>query len=344
VSFTSGSFPKHMQLFLALLITITVLRVSAAGQGNETTTSTPRLPLATAARPANVPAGYVITPFGYFHSSCVQVLKAGERMLADHRVQRADGSIEASIASCVYPHFTPTGTSVSLTAPQTGNTSRSSTAESPEVNGWVENTNVTTGSPSSSYGALVARWTVPPRPRGEDGQVLFFFPGLEDINDQQTSILQPVLGLYGSQWTIASWNCCLSGIVVSSPAVNVEPGDRIYGSMTNTCPTGTLSCATWNVLSLDLSTGQSTVLADTPSDGQVFNWAFGGVLEAYYVVRCDDYPPDRSLTFDDVTLFDQNLRLVHDPRWSSGAGAGSGISPQCGYGVSAEARRVNLRF
>jgi hypothetical protein len=335
MSFTSGRF---IRLFLALLAISAVLSVSSAGQGNETV-SPSQLPLAGAARPASVPAGYVITPFGYFHSSCVEVLKAGEHMLPDHRLQHADGSIEASAASCSYTHFTPTGTPMNSAASQTGKTS---TAESPEVNGWVENSNVTTGSPSSSYGALVARWTVPPHPLAEDGQVLFFFPGLEDINDPQTSILQPVLGLYGGQWTIASWNCCLSGIVVSSPAVNVQPGDRIYGSMTNTCGTGTLSCATWNVLSVDLTSGQSTVLADTPSDGQVFNWAFGGVLEAYYVVRCDDYPPDRTLTFDDVTLFDQNLRHVHDPAWSSGAG--SGILPACHYGVTAESRRVNLHF
>jgi hypothetical protein len=338
MSFPSGRYVKHMQIFRALLVTIAVLSVSADGQGNETA-STPPLPLAGTARPANVPAGYVITPFGYFHSSCVEVLRAGEHLLPDHRIQHADGSIEASAATCAYPHFTPTGRLVNLSAPRTNKTS---TEESPEVNGWVENTNVTTGSPSSSYGALVARWTVPPHPLAADGQVLFFFPGLEDINDPQTSILQPVLGLYGGQWTIASWNCCLSGIVVSSPAVNVQPSDRIYGSMTNTCATGTLSCASWNVLSLDLSTGQSTVLADTPSEGQVFNWAFGGVLEAYYVVRCDDYPPDRSITFEDVMLFDQNLRRVHDPAWSSGAS--SGISPQCGYGVSAESRRVTLHF
>src|SRR6202041_1981731 len=110
--------------------------------------------------------------------------------LPDHRIQRADGSIEASAATCAYSHFTPTGTPVNATASQTRKTN---TITSPGVDGWVENSNVTTGSPSSSYGALVARWTVPPPPLAEDGQVLFFFPGLEDINETQ-SILQPVLG------------------------------------------------------------------------------------------------------------------------------------------------------
>ena len=55
------------------------------------------------------------------------------------------------------------------------------------------------------------------------------------------------------------------------------------------------------------STGGSTTLGGTPSNGQVFNWAFGGVLEAYYVNSCDDYPSDRQHTFEQVTVFNQNL-------------------------------------
>ena len=34
-------------------------------------------------RPAGVPDGYVITPFGYFHPSCVRQLTEGETLLAD---------------------------------------------------------------------------------------------------------------------------------------------------------------------------------------------------------------------------------------------------------------------
>src|ERR1035441_2122355 len=50
------------------------------------------LPVAGQNRPATVPEGYVITPFGYFHPSCVQSLAKGERLLADGRVQHADGT------------------------------------------------------------------------------------------------------------------------------------------------------------------------------------------------------------------------------------------------------------
>lgn len=97
---------------------------------------------------------------------------------------------------------------------------------------------------------------------------LIFFPGFEDINNTE-SILQPVLGWYQGQWTVASWNCCLNGIATSSPAVDVSAADEIYGSITSTCPAGTLCCAAWNVLTLDMPTGESTTLSDTPSEGQI---------------------------------------------------------------------------
>ena len=112
--------------------------------------------------------------------------------------------------------------------------------------------------------------------------------------------------------------------------------------MTNTCGPGALSCATWNVLSLDISTGQSTILANTPSDGQVFNWAFGGVLEPYFINSCDDYPPDRRIRFEGIALFDQNLRRIHDPRWTTTFD--STDTPHCNYGSKARRDEVTLDY
>jgi len=289
-----------------------------------------------------VPDGYVVTPFGYFHSSCVQSLAEGEKLLANGRVQHANGTVAGNAAVCKYPHYTRDGKLVNSAANIGGaRTNGSASTTSPEVNGWLENANVATGSPAVSYGALNARWTVPSQPLANDGQVLFFFPGLEDIDFTQ-SILQPVLTWYQGQWFLASWNCCLSGIVVSSPPVNVSPGDEIYGSITSTCAPGTLTCATWNVLTLDMSTGQSTTLGDTPSNGQIFNWAFGGVLEPYSVISCDDFPADGELRFEKVEVFDQNLRRVHNPKW--GDSFNSTETPQCNYGVKSNPHKIALSY
>ena len=291
-------------------------------------------------RPANVPDGYVITPVGYFHPSCVQSLAKGERQLADGRVQHSDGSIEEKVAVCSYPHYmyrrTPNnagGANIS--------TENTEAKTSPEISGYVESANLYSGSATKSYGALIATWTVPPKPSTNDGQVLFFFTGFEYYNDVQ-SILQPVLQWYQGQWTLASWNCCLNGIVTNSPYVNVTSDDQIYGSITSSCPAGTLSCATWNVLTLDLSTGQSTTLSDTPSAGQIFNWAFGAVLEADNITTCDEYPSDRRVKFENIRLFDQDLHPIFDPKWD--VAVDSNGTPQCDYGVKLTRRTVTLEY
>ena len=60
-------------------------------------------------RPSVVPADYVITPFGYFHPSCVRGLGDGETLLSDGRVQHANGAVDASAPVCAYPRYTSRG-------------------------------------------------------------------------------------------------------------------------------------------------------------------------------------------------------------------------------------------
>lgn len=326
----------------AILFTTATFACHTLAAEAQSSNSGHSMPAAGPNRPASVPDGYVVTPFGYFHASCVQSLAKGERILPDRRIEHADGSVGESAAVCTYAHYTASGKLVrsnSASASQVAaNTTNSST--SPEINGWIESASITTNA-GTSYGSLNARWTVPPPPKSDDGQLLYFFPGLEDINNTE-SILQPVLTWYEGQWYLQSWNCCLSGIATSSPPVDVSPGDRIYGSVTSICGPGTPSCATWNVLSLDMTTGESTELADTPSDGQVFNWAFGGVLEPYYVISCDDFPPDKEMSFDQVTVFNEGLRPVHDAKWATGVNTTD--TPQCDFGVNGDPKKVTMSY
>jgi hypothetical protein len=331
---------------LVTLATLLLLALQPARAQTETSLQN-TAPIAGRGRPATVPDGYVITPAGYFHASCVRSLAKGERLMPDGRVQHNDGTVDQEAAICAYPHYSPAGNQIaSSTSNKSAKAATNTMAKTaPEINGYLVNVNAMTGSATTSYGALIARWTVPPQPTANDGQVLFFFPGFEDA-DAVDSILQPVLGWYANpgQWSITSWNCCLNGIVTNSPAVNVSPGDRIYGSITSTCVAGTLSCATWNVLTLDLSTGDSTILSDTPSDGQIFNWAFGGVLEVDNIVSCDDFPSNEHLRFDKITVFDQDLRPVRRIGWTEYVD--TPVTPQCAYAVLVEdhSHTVTLRY
>src|SRR5271155_1022112 len=287
-------------------------------------------------RPPGVPEEYVITPSGYFHPSCVRELSKGEILLSDGRfVQHADGSVE-NIPACSYSHYTAGGEMI------TGGTLES---VPPTIShSWIEYGDTTT---TTAYGDLTAIWPVPPTPTSNDGQTVFFFPGLEDYNDV-VSIIQPVLGWnafsnFSNEWSIASWNCCPGGNEYYSTPLAVNVGDTILGSINSTCSAGNESCSKWNVTTEDDTTGKSTILSGTSSEGQTFNWAFGGALEVYNIVQCNDYPPGGELTFSDIGLYNYNFVQITNPGWTY-VDSASGLTPQCSYGGQTTSTSVTLDF
>jgi hypothetical protein len=192
---------------------------------------------------------------------------------------------------------------------------------------------------TSYFGELRANWLVPPAPTSHDGQTIFFFPGLEDDDSNDTTILQPVLGwnatpAYKNVWSLASWNCCVDGTVQHSPFIPTATGDNIFGDTFIACKPGSKQCGEYSVNTVDSTTGASTELKDTSSFGLTFNWAFAGALEVYNVSKCSDYPSNSSgsTQFFYLGLFDEDLHPVTQhwvdwKRWH-------GLTPQCNYGIS----------
>jgi len=318
---------------LAVLAVLIMFSASLSGQGTAPAFASD-VAIAGPDRPPEVPEGYVITPFGYFHLSCVFRIEEGETLLADGRVQHADGTVETNVPVCSYPHYTPTGLLVTRNP-----VSETSGTNVPIIDGWLEYVSATT---STSYGEITATWTVPPQPTIDNGQTLFFFPGLEDSNDV-LSIVQPVLQWYApGPWAVASWNCCMQGIVWESHPVKVSPGDTILGTIVSTCKAGLDYCANWNVISEDETTGKKTTLRKTPAKEQVWDWGFGAVLEVYGVRQCSDFPANGSVVFT-VQLYDQNRNVISNPGWS-GTPAGVGTSPNCNYGLNVTATQETLEY
>jgi hypothetical protein len=283
--------------------------------------------------PAGVPEGYVITPSGYFHPSCVKQVAEGDIVDAQSRVIRhADGNVE-DMQACEYPHYNAKGEIIDFSGVQ---------VNPPSItHSWIEEASVVG---SSAYGELNGTWTVPAAPPSNDGQTVYFFTGFEEDPSPATfSILQPVLGWWGGAWSIASWNCCIKGTTYNSTPVVVKAGETIYGTMKNTCAAGKPACATWNVTTTDKTSGKSTTLANTAADGQQFNWAFSGVLEVYSIVKCGDYPPGGGLKISNVQLYDDNFKIVSSPDWSIDFEDPTG-SPQCSYGVTPAATSVVLDY
>lgn len=320
---------------LAALAVLALLFIFSASLSAQETASAfaSNLAIAGPDRPSAVPAGYLITPFGYFHPSCVFGIEEGEKLLADGRVKHVDGSVEPNAPACGYPHYSRTG----LLVPADARAARR--AHVPAINGWLEYVSTTT---SRSYGEITATWIVPPQPVNQDYQTLFFFPGLEDINDQ-VSILQPVLQwYYPGPWEVSSWNCCMQGTVWYSHPVKVNPGDTILGTIASMCKKGLDYCANWKVITQDQTIGKKTTLLKTPAAGQIWNWAFGAVAEIYGVKQCSDFPASGSTTFT-VQLYDQNRVLISDPGWI-GTPAAAGTTPDCNYGLNVTATQETLEY
>ncbi len=294
-------------------------------------------------RPANVPSDYVISPFGYFHPSCVRTAKDGETVLPDGRIRFEDGTEEASALSCAFPRYNPSGELVSegVADPNPLEISWS----------WIEAGQVAT---STTFDAVMATWTVPITPTTNDGQTLFFFPSLSHHHGNPPSeepIIQPVLGWNDGQigaglWNIASWNCCPSGMTWSSTPVTVNPGDQIQGAVISACGSPVIqSCSKWNITTKDVTTGTSTILKVVYPSLYQFPWAQSGVLEVYAIQQCSDYPPDGSITFTNVSLFDNFFRHIAQPGWSPELWVAQGrTDPWCNYGVTTTDSTVTLTY
>jgi hypothetical protein len=297
---TGKAWIKSLLRGLALLASLQI----AATQAD---VGHPALTAASAQRPANVPADYLVTPFGYFHPSCVQEIGPKETLLAHGRILTAAGGSRAG-ARCLHARYNMRGQAIGPHDRQAAALPEAVSTQD-AVNGWVEDTELVT---SSAYGGINASWTVPAAPDSSDGQVVYFFPGLQDHNNVQ-SILQPVLGwnaFNDNAWTIASWNCCQDGAVNYSTPQTVNSGDQIVGTVQNNCAAGTATCASWNINTADVTLNLASALNGTSNYGQTFNWAFGGVLEVYGVNGCQDYPRDGAISFSNIQLFDVNKKQI----------------------------------
>ena len=289
-------------------------------------------------RPASVPSDYVITPFGYFHPSCVRQVSEGQTVLGDGRIRFKDGSEETAAPFCGFPRYTAKGELIA----------EGSKFGPPEIgHSWIEAGQV---SDSNPYDAVMATWPVPQTPTTNDGQTLYFFPGLMHTPSDPELIIQPVLGWNDGQdagpWNIASWNCCPSGMAWYSTPVTVNVGDQLSGLVMNACGSPILqSCSKWNITTTDVTTqGTTTLNVDYPSL-MTFEWAVSGALEVYSIYQCSDYPPDGSITFSNAALYDNYFRRIQDPGWSAEYWVTQGqTDPWCDYNATITNTTATLSY
>jgi len=145
---------------------------------------------------------------------------------------------------------------------------------------------------SDNIAQLYNYWYVP-APPAESGALVFMFNGIEPSGSSW--IMQPVLqwgnngNFGGDYYTFASWLVGpeSSGVAWYSTPNVVSPGDYLFGNSAQDGVTG--STLYYYIAAADLTVHEQSVLNFT-STGYHWVWAFAGVLEAYYVTSCSQYP------------------------------------------------------
>ncbi|MDM7556355.1 hypothetical protein [Xanthomonas fragariae] len=297
------------------------------------------------ARPAGVPADYVITPFGYFSPSCVQQIHDGDHITQDGGIQRVTGWLEQR-KICNQDNFTRDGVRVK----PDGRTLQGNLARSSERNSLAQNHKVSPPTISQSWlafgsyitssqiGRIVASWQVPPNPRVRSKQTIYYFPGM-----QGETILQPVLGYRAESntWDLSSWNCCEDGTVWTSDYIPAKSGDQIVGDTYSTCAPG-VACNRWNIDTKNITSGRSVRLTSVPYGDP--SLIVGGALEVYAVSSCNELPDGGMLTFSNIAVYDQNMGRVTSPPWEQHGPDHSGLTPQCNYDVHTTDTSVTVLY
>lgn len=280
-------------------------------------------------RPSLVPRNYVPTPNGWFHPDCVIEVSEDDTVNDDGTI--SNQSLGARrVQTCNTPRFDREGKVVVEGA----------LAPPPTVDGWVASASTTSLGPIRY---VHAQWTVPPAPKTRTGQVVYYFPGLESSTNVK-SILQPVLGWNQggiAGWTLASWNCCVSGTTQHTAFIKVT-GSVVSGDIGgNNCNSAGV-CNNWQIVSYDHGSQRSVTL-NTTAFGVALNWIFGAAFEAYGVTSCNQYPGTSSLFSGFYINKAPSGAHVATPAWSPWVG--SGLSPACGYSVSQSAAHdVTIRY
>ncbi len=204
---------------------------SAPPGSSQGTTGTQTEALAAATANANVthdpspPKGYVFTPGGYVHNSCVHAVANNARI--DHAGHvYENGVLTATYGQCPYPRIElsdRSGADGEASAPIPN-----APIPSDGPHSWL----FTHQSPPAGqfWTGLYSEQTVPEPPKSE-GQTIFYWNGLE-ANDKSW-LGQPVLQWGPSQgpgggnyWAIASW-VILNGQAIYTNLVTVNSGDSI---------------------------------------------------------------------------------------------------------------------
>jgi hypothetical protein len=275
--------------------------------------------------------GWVQIPGELIRPDCVHEIPNGAKVETSGGQITGDITVEGTLVA----HYDACPEAPVLTRPVHGATPTS--AKTPGTgNGWVEAAQTDLPlSGSDNIDFMAGTWTVPSNPSANGG-LIYLFNGLEPATENW--ILQPVLqwgnnGLFGgNNWVIASWMVGPNNYAFHSPAETVYAGHSIFGYTEITGTSG--STLDWRVQAQDTTSGAYSWITATTS-GLHWTWGFAGVLEAYYITSCSEFPSSGHTTFSNSAI-DHEFPYYNPENPAGWYGAIYGYGgPSCGFGVYA---------
>lgn len=183
---------------------------------------------------------------------------------------------------------------------------RPAVAAPPIYNGWF---NYAAWLALQGIGQFYATYTLPQLPAQPGSQELYYYIGLEDGQDPESPILQPVVGYNQGDsggYFLAAYVVSPSGVLCqSTPVTGMGPGDTVSVSIeqSSTSPSTYLVYGAWQ--------GQSTQLSwVTGSDVQNSPYV---TFENYGVTSCSQFLTG-PFTFSGLYLADLNNNML-TPQW-----------------------------
>jgi len=172
------------------------------------------------------------------------------------------------------------------------------------MGGWtMQDTLMMTGTPS-----FLATTTFQ-HPKSGDGQILYYFIGLENLGYGAVNILQPVLA-WEEGWNLASWACCPRNISTTSHTISgLEEGQIVKASIER------IGASTWKI---DSTVNGETTTLQPRVGSYTYNWA-DVTLEIYSISSCDQYS-DGKVHFTDMKLTGDRGESV-TPEWTQPGGS-----------------------
>ena len=181
---------------------------------------------------------------------------------------------------------------------------------------------------------MAGNWTVPSYPSEDGNQLIYLSNGIEPSSHKwllQAALQYGYNGTFGGNYySISTWLTSSSAAYYSSPDY-VNPGDSLSGYTQMTGISG--STTYWDVLIVDNSSGANSEGSYWVS-GQHWTAAYAGILQAYNLNACAEFPASGRAIFSDSVVYHGFPNFYElSPKWK-GAIPGYG-GPTCHFAVVA---------